>query len=46
MHLAECAKAVIEAGFPAIVDAAFLKTEQRDLFQTACRRMRRKISYR
>jgi uncharacterized protein len=33
LHLAECAKAVIEAGFSAIVDAAFLKTDQRDLFR-------------
>jgi len=33
MHLVEAAKAVIDAGFSAIVDAAFLKTEQRDLFQ-------------
>ncbi|MFA5924302.1 MAG: AAA family ATPase [Methylococcaceae bacterium] len=33
MHLVESAKAVIDAGFPAIIDAAFLKTEQRDLFQ-------------
>jgi hypothetical protein len=33
MHLVEAAKAVIDAGFPVIVDAAFLKTEQRDLFQ-------------
>ena len=31
-HLADCAKAVIAAGFSAIVDAAFLKTQQRDLF--------------
>ncbi len=33
LRLAGCAKAVIEAGFPAIVDAAFLKTEQRDQFR-------------
>jgi len=33
MYLVEAAKAVIDAGFPVIVDAAFLKTEQRDLFQ-------------
>jgi aminoglycoside phosphotransferase family enzyme/predicted kinase len=33
LRLAECAKAVIEAGFSAIIDAAFLKTEQRDLFR-------------
>jgi predicted kinase len=32
-HLAECAKVVIEAGFSAIVDAAFLKARQRDLFR-------------
>ncbi len=32
-HLADCAKAVIEAGFSAIIDAAFLKTGQRDLFR-------------
>lgn len=33
LHLAECAKAVIEAGFSAIIDAAFLKAWQRDLFK-------------
>ena len=33
LHLAECAKVVIEAGFSAIIDAAFLKTQQRDLFR-------------
>jgi aminoglycoside phosphotransferase family enzyme/predicted kinase len=33
LHLAECAKVVIEAGFSAIIDAAFLKAEQRDLFR-------------
>ena len=33
LHLAECAKVVIESGFSAIIDAAFLKTEQRDLFR-------------
>ena len=32
-HLAECAKIVLEAGFSAIIDAAFLKKEQRSLFQ-------------
>jgi aminoglycoside phosphotransferase family enzyme/predicted kinase len=32
-RLAECAKAVIAAGFSAIIDAAFLKTEQRDIFR-------------
>jgi predicted kinase len=33
LRLADCAKVVIEAGFSAIIDAAFLKTEQRDLFR-------------
>ncbi|MDD1614087.1 MAG: AAA family ATPase, partial [Methylococcaceae bacterium] len=33
LHLADCAKAVIQVGFPAIIDATFLKTEQRDLFR-------------
>ena len=33
LRLAECAKAVIAAGFSAIVDAAFLKAGQRDLFR-------------
>jgi len=33
LYLAECAKIVIEAGFSAIIDAAFLKTRQRDLFR-------------
>jgi hypothetical protein len=33
LHLADCAKAVIEAGFSAIIDAAFLKIGQRDLFR-------------
>ncbi len=33
LYLAECAKVVIEAGFSAIIDAAFLKTEQRNLFR-------------
>jgi hypothetical protein len=32
-HLAECAKAVIEAGFTAIIDAAFLKVWQREMFR-------------
>lgn len=32
-HLKELALAVLEAGFPVIVDAAFLKTGQRDLFR-------------
>ncbi|MEY3287840.1 MAG: hypothetical protein RLZZ419_82 [Pseudomonadota bacterium] len=32
-QLAGCAKNVIKAGFSAIVDAAFLKAEQRDLFK-------------
>jgi aminoglycoside phosphotransferase family enzyme/predicted kinase len=32
-HLADCAKTVLEAGFSAIVDAAFLQAEQRDLFR-------------
>lgn len=33
LRLAECAKVILEAGFLVIIDAAFLKTEQRDLFQ-------------
>jgi hypothetical protein len=33
LHLVDCAKQVLEAGFSAIVDAAFLKTEQRNLFK-------------
>ena len=33
LQLADCAKVVIAAGFSAIIDAAFLKTEQRDLFR-------------
>ena len=33
LYLAECAKIVIEAGFSAIIDATFLKTQQRDLFR-------------
>jgi len=33
LRLAECAKAVIDAGFSAIVDAAFLKAGLRDLFR-------------
>jgi len=33
LHLAECAKVVIESGFSAIIDAAFLKARQRDLFR-------------
>jgi len=32
-HLKELAKAVLDAGFPAIIDAAFLKTRQRDPFR-------------
>jgi aminoglycoside phosphotransferase family enzyme/predicted kinase len=32
-HLKELARAVLEAGFPAIIDAAFLKAGQRDLFR-------------
>ena len=32
-HLKELAGAVLEAGFPVIVDAAFLKSEQRDRFR-------------
>jgi len=32
-HLAVLAKAVIEAGFPVIIDAAFLKKDQRALFR-------------
>ena len=36
-HLAELAKAVLEAGFSAIIDAAFLQAEHRELFrQLAC----------
>ena len=33
LHLADCAKQVLEAGFSAIVDATFLKTEQREQFK-------------
>jgi uncharacterized protein len=33
LHLADCAKVIIEAGFSAIIDATFLKTWQRDLFR-------------
>ncbi|MCK9395355.1 MAG: AAA family ATPase [Methylobacter sp.] len=33
LHLKDLAKAVLEAGFPVIIDAAFLKTGQRDLFR-------------
>jgi len=32
-HLKELAQTVLEAGFPVIIDAAFLKTEQRDPFR-------------
>jgi aminoglycoside phosphotransferase family enzyme/predicted kinase len=32
-HLKDLAQAVLEAGFPVIIDAAFLKTEQRELFR-------------
>ena len=32
-HLKELGKAVLDAGFPAIIDAAFLKTGQRELFR-------------
>ena len=32
-HLADCAKQLIEAGFSVIVDATFLKIEQRELFK-------------
>ncbi len=32
-HLAVLAKGVLEAGFPVIIDAAFLKKERRDLFR-------------
>jgi hypothetical protein len=32
-YLKKLAKAVLDAGFPAIIDAAFLKTGQRDLFR-------------
>ena len=32
-HLAESAKTVLTAGFSVIIDAAFLKTEQRNLFR-------------
>lgn len=32
-HLKDLAKAVLDAGFPVIIDAAFLKTEQRELFR-------------
>lgn len=32
-HLKELAKAVLDAGFPVIIDAAFLKAGQRTLFQ-------------
>ncbi len=33
LHLKELAQAVLEAGFPVIIDAAFLKAGQRDLFR-------------
>ena len=33
LRLAEIAKAVLQAGFSVIIDATFLKTEQRDLFR-------------
>ncbi|TAN65309.1 MAG: aminoglycoside phosphotransferase [Methylobacter sp.] len=32
-HLKELAKTVLDAGFPAIIDATFLKSGQRDLFR-------------
>jgi uncharacterized protein len=32
-HLAELAKTVLDAGYSAIIDAAFLKAEQRELFR-------------
>lgn len=32
-HLKDLAQAVLEAGFPVIIDAAFLKSGQRDLFR-------------
>ncbi len=33
LHLAKCAKSIILAGFSVIIDASFLKNEQRKLFQ-------------
>ncbi len=37
-HLAALAAGVLEAGYPAIVDAAFLQREQRDLFRRLAER--------
>ncbi len=42
-RLAELAKAVLEAGYPAIIDAAFLKAEQRNLFQQLANKCRVKF---
>lgn len=38
-HLAEAARAVISAGIPAIVDAAFLRREERDQFRELARQL-------
>jgi predicted kinase len=33
LYLAECAKTIIQAGFSVIIDASFLKNDQRNLFR-------------
>lgn len=38
-HLAELAETVLDAGFPVIVDAAFLKRAQRELFRQLAERL-------
>jgi hypothetical protein len=38
-HLAHIAGTVIEAGYPAMADAAFLKRDQRNMFQALARKM-------
>ena len=38
-HLAELSARILEAGFPAIVDAAFLQREQRDRFRRVAERI-------
>jgi len=38
-HLADLAAGILEAGYPAIVDAAFLQREQRDLFMRMAGRL-------
>jgi len=38
-HLAECAEAILRSGFTAIVDATFLKTDQREMMRSLANRL-------